>query len=47
MNKPSESSQSHTHKQNVSLLGRLFGEIISEAKGDAFYQTIEAIRRLS
>jgi phosphoenolpyruvate carboxylase len=47
MNKPSEASQSHTLTQNVSLLGRLLGEIISEAEGDAFYQTIEAIRRLS
>lgn len=47
MNQRPEASQPHTLTKNVNLLGRLLGEIISEAEGEAFYQTIEAIRRLS
>jgi phosphoenolpyruvate carboxylase len=47
MNQRPEASQPQALTKNVNLLGRLLGEIISEAEGEAFYQTIEAIRRLS
>ncbi len=32
---------------NVSLLGRILGEVIAEAEGDAFLEKIEVIRKLS
>ena len=46
---PSATTSSNTEalRKNVKLLGRLLGEIISDAEGEAFYETVEAIRRLS
>ena len=34
-------------RRNVSLLGRLLGEVIAEAEGIELFETIENIRKLS
>ena len=47
MSPATTSSNTESLRKNVKLLGRLLGEIISEAEGEAFYETVEAIRRLS
>jgi phosphoenolpyruvate carboxylase len=47
MSPANTSSNTESLRKHVKLLGRLLGEIISEAEGEAFYETVEAIRRLS
>lgn len=47
MSPANTSSTTESLRKNVKLLGRLLGEIISEAEGEAFFETVEAIRRLS
>ena len=34
-------------RRNVSLLGRLLGEVIAEAEGQPFFDNVENIRQLS